>query len=307
MKPFRFHLYAIAYLSLVLSLMTLLVGIQPSLAAGNKEDKVVYAPNDDLLLMMSYSQAKRRIESMENRRLPIPPGYTDYTYNATILKDIKISSDKITFTKNYPEVVWSYTSYLKSMDPNVVKSTYGTYNVLLGGGEPVHYETGKHRYTHEGNASFWDALRKDEAVSLVNAFYVLKRYAEGYTPEDPAFSAAFANGAKRYREMPVKPAMPEDVQRCRVVAEDAFNNKDFKKALDYYRKGLAIEPLWPQGQFNAAMLAGELHSYKWAALYMKRYLELVPDAKNANAAREKMYLWEEKAKEEQQKLTGAGE
>ncbi len=108
---------------------------------------------------------------------------------------------------------------------------------------------------------------------------------------------AFANEAKRYRELLVKPALPEDVQRYRVVAEDAFNNKDFEKALEYYRKGLTIEPLWPQGQFNAAMLAGELQRYKWAALYMKRYLELVPDAANAKVAREKMYLWEEKAKE----------
>jgi hypothetical protein len=30
---------------------------------------------------------------------------------------------------------------------------------------------------------------------------------------------------------------------------------------------------------------------------MKRYLELVPDAKNADFARNKMYLWEVKAKE----------
>jgi tetratricopeptide (TPR) repeat protein len=119
--------------------------------------------------------------------------------------------------------------------------------------------------------------------------------------------AEFQRKAQRYREMPVKPALPEDVQQCRIMAEDAFSNKDFEKALVYYRKGLAIEPLWPQGQYNAAYLAGELHRYNLAALYMKRYLELVPDAKNANAAREKMYLWKGKAKEEKQKLTGAGE
>jgi tetratricopeptide (TPR) repeat protein len=109
--------------------------------------------------------------------------------------------------------------------------------------------------------------------------------------------AAFAIKAKRYREMRVKPALPEDVQRYRLMAEDAFKNKDFEKALEYYRKGLAIEPLWPQGQYNAAMLAGELRRYDWAALYMKHYLELVPDAANAKAAREKMYLWEGKDKE----------
>ena len=121
-----------------------------------------------------------------------------------------------------------------------------------------------------------------------------RRQAEDRRKEE---EATFTNEAKRYREMPVKPALPEDVQRCRVMAEGAFNNKDFMKALEYYRKGLAIELLWPQGQYNAAILAGELHWYGMAAFHMKRYLELVPDATNAKTAREKMYLWEEKAKE----------
>jgi hypothetical protein len=130
----------------------------------------------------------------------------------------------------------------------------------------------------------------DESVDSLLANPMLKMYAEGA-------ETIFVNEAKRYREMPVKPALPEKVQQYRVAAEDAFNNKDFVKALEYYRKGLAVESLWPQGQFDAAMLAGELHQYEEAALYMKHYLELVPDAADAKAARENIYLWEGKAKE----------
>jgi hypothetical protein len=293
-------------LILALSVMTLLVSIQlllpweasavavpsrdkePGLAAAGNTDEVVFQPNDDVLLMMSYSQAKRKIESMENRRLPVPHG--------TLIKDIKISSDKVTW--KYPEFRWSETSYFKSMKIRVVHSTYGTFRVMPGVVKDEGYWLGGNFTRGEGDYPFWDALNKDEAVSLADAFYVLKRYAEGYKPEDElAAAAAFANEAKKYREIPVKPALQEDVQRYRVAAEDAYKNKDFEKALEYYKKGLAIEPLWPQGQFNAAMLAGELHWYNWAALHMKRYLELVPDAANAKAAREKMYLWEVKAKE----------
>jgi hypothetical protein len=145
-------------------------------------------------------------------------------------------------------------------------------------------------YAKDSKAAF-ELSNKEEAVSLASAFNVLQRYGVA------ADEAEFADEAKRYREMPVKPTLPEDVQRARVAAEDAFNNKDFENAYWYYMEGLAIEPLWPQGLFNAALLEGELHWYNSAALHMKRYLLLVPDAANAKAAREKMYLWEVKAKE----------
>jgi hypothetical protein len=77
----------------------------------------------------------------------------------------------------------------------------------------------------------WATVDKNAAISMANALYVLKRYSEGYLPDDPATEAAFAAEAKTYRELPAKPALAEDVQRCRVMAEDAFNNKDFEEAL----------------------------------------------------------------------------
>ena len=268
------HMFAIFCLSFALSVMTLLFCIQPSAEAScefRPGEEVVYKPNDDLLLTMSYSQARKTIESMERRNLLAPSGYTCYNYNCTIIKDIKILFDRVTWTENNTSgvVVWFHTSYLKSMDPFVGKSSYGTYDVLLGRGDASWHETARHRYDYVGNANFWCAPYRDEAVPLADAFYVLKRYAEGYTPEDPSAQAAFLNRARTYREMPVKPPLPEAVQECRIMAEDAFKNKDFKKALDYYRKGLAIEPLWPQGLFNSAMLEAELQTYGWAALGMK--------------------------------------
>jgi len=94
-----------------------------------------------------------------------------------------------------------------------------------------------------------------------------------------------------------KPPLSEEVQRLRAMAEDASRNKEFEKAVQYYERALEIEPLWPQGQYNAALLEGELQWYGKAASRMKCYLQLVPDAANAEAAREKIYLWEGKAKE----------
>ncbi len=311
---------------LAVAVMTLLVSIQPSMAA---DLEVVYQPKDSTITMMSCSRAHKKIESM--KKLTVMYRVDDrnttrktggYTYGGThLINSIKIGSDKVAWDDYWrPSIEFDSnnyihnfcTSYFKSMNVSVRKGGSGIFYVFLGNIEVEAKGTptlGESRYYR--NDIDFGTMNKDDAVSLANAFYVLKRCAEGYTPaapgDDLAAEAAFAKKAERYREMPVKPALPEDVQRYRVMAEDAFNNKNFEKALEYYSKGLAIEPLWPQGQFNAAMLAGELRWYDWAALYMKHYLELVPDAKNANIGREKMYLWEGKAEEEmQQKLTVEG-
>lgn len=138
----------------------------------------------------------------------------------------------------------------------------------------------------------------DDAKRFVDTFIALKYYfSSRYLADDAVAFADFQEKAKAWRALPVKPALPEDAQRFRVAAEDAFKNKKFQEAAEYYEHGLAVEPLWPQGQYNAALLEGELQWYGMAALHMKRFLELTPDAKDAKVAREKMFLWETKAKE----------
>ena len=146
------------------------------------EGKLVYWPDDDVLLNMTYSEAKEKIESMKNRHYPIPPGFTSHSYGAWI-KNIIISTDKVTWTRNHenPNLWWSATSYYKSMNIRVsFRENWQDYNVFLG----VHQEEehGGQNDTIERDTQFWSALDKDEAVSLADAFYVLKRHAEGYDP-----------------------------------------------------------------------------------------------------------------------------
>ncbi|MDE2027818.1 MAG: tetratricopeptide repeat protein, partial [Candidatus Omnitrophica bacterium] len=93
-----------------------------------------------------------------------------------------------------------------------------------------------------------------------------------------------------------KPPLPEEVHRLIVLKDDAIQNNDFSKAADYYEQALAIDPMWPAGQYNAAMIYSELGSYPMAVTHMKHYLALEPAAANARASQDKIYIWEEKAK-----------
>ncbi len=246
------------------------------------------------------------IKSKGNRHEPVYTIHNLPPVRGNLIRNILIGPDKITWIDDVENgIFYINTAYLKSMDVGVVKGHGGFFVRLSPGRWEPHGGNWKASGAKEGNISFWITYDKNESVSLANAFYVLKRYAEGFIPVDEASSfAEFREKAKAWRALAVKSDLPEDAQRCRVMAEDAFKNKNFEKAAEYYEQGLKIEPLWPQGQFNAAMLKGELHSYRWAAMHMKRYLELAPDAANAKFAREKLYLWEGKANEEMQKLTG---
>ncbi len=95
-----------------------------------------------------------------------------------------------------------------------------------------------------------------------------------------------ANGSK------VDP--PEEAQRHKVLAEAAFKEKNLQKAVREYSAALDIYPTWPEGQFNLALLMGELQSFAQAADHMSMYLELDPNAADAQEAKERIWIWQDK-------------
>lgn len=139
-----------------------------------------------------------------------------------------------------------------------------------------------------------------DAKSFLDAFDVLVSDAQSgkLNPEDEF--AVFLKKAEVWRALATKPPLPEEANKNRVLAENAYSEKRFQEAADYYEQALEIEPCWPDGQFNTAMIEKELGDYADAADHMRRYLELVPDSKDAAAARDEIIIWEEKAKESPQ-------
>ncbi len=79
-------------------------------------------------------------------------------------------------------------------------------------------------------------------------------------------------------------------------AEIAVKEKRLAAAADHYESGLKINPVWPEGHFNAALLYAELGEYDKAIWHMRAYVELVPDAPDAKEAREQSYVSQYKLK-----------
>jgi hypothetical protein len=108
---------------------------------------------------------------------------------------------------------------------------------------------------------------------------------------------AFTQQTAAWRALAAKPALSDDVIKKRLLAEDAIEHKNFQRAAGYYEAGVALDPTWAQGWYNAALIYGEQQDYFDAAFDMKHYLILLPDAPDAAAAKEKLLLWEAKAEE----------
>lgn len=116
-------------------------------------------------------------------------------------------------------------------------------------------------------------------------------------PNHAAELADFAKQAAAWRAMNPKPPLSDEVEKKRLLAEDAVEQNNLGAAVRYYEAGVALSPTWPQGWYNAALLYAEQRDYEHAAFDMKHYLILLPDAPDAAAAKQKVLLWEAKAEE----------
>lgn len=270
----------------------LLVGL---LVMGCTKQEIIYRPTQQSVSTYSYLEAKNTTTQLWHKKYAVRNNFSKNPQKP----GIKFKRDSIELTatdeKDGCVSTWKWV-YMPNVDPYVEQYIPPLPPVMViisarinkGGSSQI----GCSPPYHSDGSIYFDTV--SDAADFVNAYYVLKRDAGA---AERAAEATFAASAKRYREMSVKPALRDDVRRFRVLAEDAFNNKEFGKAADYYEQGLEIEPLWPQGQYNAALLYGEMKDYGNAVLHMRRYLELVPDASDAQAARDQIVIWQSKIKQ----------
>ena len=130
------------------------------------------------------------------------------------------------------------------------------------------------------------------AESSAAAFNALRAFAK----DTDAPLRTFPQRAAAWRALAAKPPIPEEVRVQRLMAEEAVKADKPAEALDDYENGIELYPTWPEGNFNAALIAGDLGYYADAIEHMRAYLELVPDAADAQAAHDKITIWQVKAK-----------
>jgi len=135
------------------------------------------------------------------------------------------------------------------------------------------------------------ALTTEDGQLFVSAVNRLRAFAR----DSASPLRNFNQQAAAWRALPSKPPLPEEVRLQRLLAEDAIKNKKPAIALFHYEHGLEIDPMWPQGYFNAALIAAEIGLYDQAVEHMQSYLELVPDAPDAQSARDQIVIWRDKA------------
>ncbi len=182
------------------------------------------------------------------------------------------------------EVSSASISYPK-MTKNDVVVTYYTFPYLTQGPGRLHWTStwfSADKYGEE----FRGALLYLSKLAMKDAEAGLGSYLQD-----------FKSKAVAWQQMAVKPALPEEARRHQVLAEYAYKNKDVAKAIMEYTAALNIYPYWPDGQSNVANLCAELgtrRGYDLAVFHMQVYLMLVPNAPDAKAAQDSIFIWADK-------------
>ncbi|HEY5138558.1 MAG TPA: hypothetical protein VIJ25_04485 [Methylococcales bacterium] len=143
---------------------------------------------------------------------------------------------------------------------------------------------------------FWMLTRSQtDAENLARALNIL--VLDARHDRDGILAANFEKfklTCQSWHSLQDKPPMPQEAQRHKVLAENAVREKDMDKATDEYIDALMIYPCWPEGQHNMASILGDTGRYTEAIAHMKYYLELVPNASDSQADRDKIKIWQDK-------------
>jgi tetratricopeptide (TPR) repeat protein len=104
--------------------------------------------------------------------------------------------------------------------------------------------------------------------------------------------------ATLYRSMQPKPAVPDEARRYMVrgqsAVQEATSPKDFDAAAREFETAARKAPFWPDAYYNLAVLQGKLGRYDDAIANLRKYLDLAPDADDAEQVKTMIYQFDYK-------------
>lgn len=133
---------------------------------------------------------------------------------------------------------------------------------------------------------------RSQAEAFLQAWYDAKKAARDVVDPD----VDFPQRAAIWRARNPKPPLSEAANRHRVLAEEATRARDYVRAIEEFEAALQTDPMWPSGNFNLALLYETVEEWDEAVRYMRRFLLLEPDSREASAARDKIIAWEDRAR-----------
>lgn len=225
------------------------------------------------------------------RYVSVTPAYVAFrdtvvaTFNPALINYERGQSGLDTTSKPYVRRVLRFTSGELVM----AKSASG-----WGAGVPNQGSGGSPQPGAKENYLHFIFGNRADAEAFLQAWYDARLAARGAGDGD----RAFAERAAVWRLRTSKPPLSEAANRHRVVAEGATRARDYARAIEEFEAALVTDPMWPSGNFNLALLYEATEEWDEAVRYMRRFLLLEPDSREASAARDKIILWEDRARRE---------
>jgi tetratricopeptide (TPR) repeat protein len=264
MKASRFTLYRRASLSFAFFFMI----------AGCAT--ISYTPTQESIPRISYAEAAQKLDVLKGNRIFIRNRYLN-------IADVKTSFDRV-------DIIYKKQGIFNIETGETDKETFYLKSLVI---PSVLKEPNNMYYLRFPDRRMLLLKNENDAIACANALFILKRRAEGYRPPvDAAAEAAFQEEARKYREMKVKPALPEEAHKFAVQGDFAAEKKNLSAAADRYADALKVAPWWSEGHFKRGLVLADIEQYDEAIGEMKKYLLLAPNGKDARAAQDNIYKWE---------------
>jgi tetratricopeptide (TPR) repeat protein len=135
--------------------------------------------------------------------------------------------------------------------------------------------------------------KRDDAIKVSNALYFIQQDLDTYHTRLDKQLKDFYPVAAEYRTLEVKPRMSEAQRNVMVQADTLFEQKQYSSARQKYHEAIKLDRIsCPEAYYKLALLEAQINLPFAAVTYMKQYLLLTPDARDAGIGRSKIEEWQ---------------